>query len=137
MYPLTPKSIGFVPDLYPTKVPNTSPLGLTMSEKSGRQTDTHTHTQTDGRDQKLYSCPLRWGNYKKVRNKVGFGVGGTLPAWVGRGGGHLNKGVFLQKCTTGAMARDPCLYTINIGRFYVPVNSPLPRPPVGLPCLRQ
>ena len=55
MYPLTPKSIGFVSDLYSTIVLNTSPLGLTMPEKGGRQantqinveeqTDTHTDTE--------------------------------------------------------------------------------------------
>ena len=31
-------------------VPNTSPLGLTMSEKSGRQKEGNTHTHTDGND---------------------------------------------------------------------------------------
>ena len=28
------------------------------------ETDRQTDTQTDGQDQKLYSCPIRWGNYK-------------------------------------------------------------------------
>ena len=47
MYPLTPKSTGFVFDLYPTMVLNTNPLGHTMPEKSGRQTYKHTDRQTD------------------------------------------------------------------------------------------
>ena len=43
MYPMTPESIGFVPDLYPTMVLNTNSLGLSMPAKSGRQT----HRQTN------------------------------------------------------------------------------------------
>ena len=65
MYPLTPKSIGFVSDLYPTTVLNTRLLGLTLSEKrwaTDIQTDTHTHT-----DRTNYSIVAHFvrGNYNQ------------------------------------------------------------------------
>ena len=77
MYPLTPKSIGFVSDLlvYPTMdlmVLNTSPLGLTMPEKSGRQTEgvdtrTHTHTHTHTHTyRQTYTAPFEV--FSKLRN---------------------------------------------------------------------
>ena len=47
MYRLTSKSIGFVRGPYPTKVPSTKSLGQSVSEKSGRQTDTQTHIHTE------------------------------------------------------------------------------------------
>ena len=45
--PIDPKSTGYVSDLYPTMVPNTNFLGLTIAEKSGRQTDWLTHRRTE------------------------------------------------------------------------------------------
>ena len=49
MYPMTPKSIGFVSDLPAIMVPNINFLGLTMPEKVSnrdKQTNTHTNRQT-------------------------------------------------------------------------------------------
>ena len=65
MYQLTPKSIGFVLDPYPTMVQSTNILDGFMSEKSERQSYTHTPTQTDGADHSIVAHFVR-GNYNKL-----------------------------------------------------------------------
>ena len=60
-----PKSIGFVSDLYPTMVPNISPLSYTAPDKGGRQTEGHTHTHTDGNDHSIVAHFVR-GNYNNT-----------------------------------------------------------------------
>ena len=61
MHWLTPKSIGSAPDPYPPMMRSTHLLGYSTPEKSGRQTDTHIHTQIHRRSQSFYSCPTSSG----------------------------------------------------------------------------
>ena len=71
MYPLTPKSIGFVLDPYFIMMQGTNFPGGSLSEKSGRQTYRQTDTQRDGPDHSIVAHFVR-GNYNNVT--VGYFV---------------------------------------------------------------